>query len=148
MQLGLSTSRTQARTRVFAARALTVTLGLSGAGAIIGATIAMGSYFAFIVGLRWEGYSGPLPFPSLSVPVGAALGAIALPLAAWTLPRASLGRIIATTGVAAALGIPIGLQFSVNLFGGVLGALVGLACAVRWIAICRRGASAATTHRL
>ena len=148
MQLGLSTARTQTRSRVVLPRALTVTLCLSGAGAIIGATIATGSWFVFIVGLSWEGYFGPLPFPSRSVAIGTALGAIALPLAAWALPRTSLGRIIAISSVAPILGIPIGLQFSVNLFGGVLGALVGFACGVGWIARCPRGVSSATRHRL
>ncbi len=148
MQLSLRNARTQTRTPGALPRALTVTLGLSGAGAIIGGTIVTGSWFAFIVGLSWEGYFGPLPFPSRSVAIGTALGAIALPLAAWALPGTSLGRIIAVTGVGTLLGAPIGLLSTLDLSGAVVGAVVGFACGGTWLALRPRGASGASPRRL
>ena len=119
-------------------RVLTVTLGLVGTGAVVGAVCGA---FALAVVLTLTGTPHVLLDPELYAlggAFGAVTGAVFAPAMSWLLlRRVPLGRAIAHTAVGAVLGGAIGfflpvLSFGLGLvpgflWGGLLGATVAAA---------------------
>lgn len=96
-------------TRYSPARVLAVTLGLSGAGALVGGAagaVALGIGLLFTVGLKTFSELAVLFLPAT---IGALLGAVCAPLAGWLLLRR----------------VPLGRAFTGLAAGTVLGGLAG-----------------------
>lgn len=114
------------------ARVVVVTAGLITGGAIAGAAAgALGAtvWIAIAEGLRAAFNPGIWLIAGL---VGAPFGAILLPLAGFTaLRKVPLGRLLASTVVATALGGAIGAIANPNAWLG--GAIAGLCGATTWL---------------
>jgi len=113
-------------------RVLVVTAGLIGGGAVAGAAAgALGAtvWVAATEGLGAAFNPGLWVFAGL---VGAPFGAILLPLAGFTaLRRVPLGRLLASTVLATALGGAIGAMANPEAWLG--GAIAGFLTATAWL---------------
>ena len=113
-------------------RAAGASVGLLIAGAAVGAALAVG-----VLAVWGRVLDGPGGFPyvwdafELAGVIGAALGGVLLPLAAWTiLPHVSFGRIVAETTVGSLLGAVAAIVAGVDPLVVPLGALAGFGIAV------------------
>jgi hypothetical protein len=113
-------------------RVVVVTVGLIGGGALAGAAagaLGAAAWIAIKDGLRAALDPEVWLFAGL---VGAPFGAVLLPLAGFTaLRRVPLGRLLASTVVATALGGAIGA--SVTPSGWLSGAIAGFLLATTWL---------------
>ena len=123
--------------RITIARAVGATMTLGAVGSVIGAAIGAG----VLAGVSYaiDGVGG---FPyigdayTLAAFVGGALGIIAAPYAAWSLPNVAIGRIMTTTSVGTAVGGAGGFVWTeLDLFGAIFGAVLGFALATTWLAL-------------
>ena len=117
-------------------RAASVTLALGLLGAVADSVVGTGLLVVTLLAL-----SGPSIFPLIGdflatfAAMGAAFGAVTLPLAAWALPTVAVWRIVAATSVAAAIGGIIGFATSDGLVGLLLGASIGFVYAASLLAM-------------
>jgi len=134
MRLGVRGATAATNRRITLSRALGATVALGVVGAGVGASIGAGMLVAISFAT-----AGPDDFPYLFVypfarDIGAGLGVIALPYAAWSLPRVSIGRILATTTIGTIIGGAAGFVW-IDLLGAMLGAIIGFGCAASWLGI-------------
>lgn len=137
MRLGIRGATAATNARISIARALGVTIGLGAAGASVGASLGAG--LLAVISLAIDGPGG---FPylwdafSLASLMGAGLGAIALPYVAWSLPRVTIGRIVATTALGTVIGGTAGfLWINLHALGAIIGAVIGFGCAASYLGI-------------
>ena len=137
MRLGIRGATAEKNARISIPRALGVTFGLGAAGASVGASLGAGLLAAIRLAI-----DGPGGFPylwdafSLAGLVGAGLGAIALPYVAWSLPRVTIGRIVATTALGTVMGATAGfLWMDLDFLGAIIGAVMGFGCAAAYLGI-------------
>src|SRR5687767_10615454 len=103
-----------ATARVDIPRAAGVTLGLGATGAVAGAPV--GSLLLAAMSLAADGYDFYSYMPDVLLAgavAGGALGALALPFTAWTLPRVTVGQILSATTAATIVGILAGSLLTV-----------------------------------
>lgn len=135
-----------AERRISPVRVLAVATGLVAGGAVAGAAagaIGVALWAAVTVGLR-EALDPGLWF--LAAMVGAPFGAVLLPLAGFTaLRRVPLGRLLATTVAATALGGAIGAAINSNAW--LVGAIAGFLAATGWLWFRSRRPAAGSTVR-
>lgn len=121
-----------AERRISPARVLAVATGLVVGGAVAGAAagaIGVALWAAVTEGLR-QALDPGLWF--LAAMVGAPFGAVLLPLAGFTaLRRVPLGRLLASTVAATAIGGAIGATVNSNAW--LVGAIAGFLVATGWL---------------
>ena len=128
-------------------RALGVTLGLGVAGTSLGAILGGGLFAALSVVINNSGCVQISPGYAFLAggTLGGGFGGIALPLAAWTLPRVAIGRIVAATALGAIAGGTAGFVLTNPDFSAVvLGSLIGFGLATSLVGF-RSAASANST---
>jgi hypothetical protein len=115
-------------------RIVRVTVGLSAAGAVLGALASAGALTAVIGVMALTGKAEfGLTAEVLSVAgrVGALFGMVLGPLTAWlALRRVALGRAMVTTTGATMVGAIVGTPLP---FGSILGAFGGFLVATLWL---------------
>lgn len=132
-------------------RIAVVTLGLSVAGAVVGAALGVLAVAGLLVALGGRGADGLLV---IAGGFGAVLGLVLAPIAAWTLMRhVPLWRAITETGLGTALGSAAGWVLAPVIGGAALWplalGLVGFGAAALRLRLTYRGAErGATAARL
>ena len=123
--------------RITIARAVGVTMTLGAVGALIGASIGAGVLAA--VSYAIDDFGG---FPYIwdaymfAAFIGGALGIIAAPYAAWSLPNVAIGRIMTTTSTWTAVGGAAGfVGAGLDFIAGIGGAVLGFVFATTWLAV-------------
>jgi hypothetical protein len=114
-------------------RVALVAVGVAALGAVGGAIagVLSATLWLLVFQTRWLSVL-PQVFGGVAL-LGAALGAVLMPLAGFTaLRRIPLGKILATAIVGSAVGGIVGAQFFNSV---VVGPIVGFVAAVAWLAV-------------
>jgi hypothetical protein len=116
-------------------RILTVTLGLTLTGAIVGAVLGGFTLLGWAAATSVHG----VPFPAallfgFGALYGAAIGAVMAPIASWTLlRRVPLGRAIGGAAIGTAIGALVGGASA--MMGPMLGGVAGFVAAVIYLRV-------------